>query len=270
MTTAGKASLDCGRRPGPAAKPGLPAALVLFAFVLAAFVLAALHCGTDPAAEGFADRMQEMPWYERSADDYKEYSAEEVAKHIPEESERTGPELRLPDSGLVLPAGIQEAILILFLAVLVFFCAYLAYRWYNEREIESPRVLKTSLAGPEVLELPGLETSVSSELDLQAAIRAALAAGQDRKASAYIFAFFLLELSRRDLLELKKSRTAREYVREVVRDDRHSEHLRFVFKRAAALFEVAVYAAAAPGEDIGSLWSEVRSVLGLAGEAARR
>lgn len=219
--------------------------------------------GPFDEAEPFADRMQEMPWYDAPADDYRDYTAEEVRKYIPEEDDPS-PEMPVPgQGGPVLPPGVQEILLIVFLGVIVFFAAYLAYRWYTERELGRKAGFRAVAANqPEVFDLPGIALAPGETPNLPERIRVALKEGHSRLAAALIFVFVLLEFSARGLLELRKSRTPRAYARLVGGDDSIPAALRDLFGQSAAAFEIAVYGESAPGLDLGDLWGRLSVELG--------
>ncbi len=223
---------------------------VLFCSVLAGAGLAA------PVPE----TLEEHPWYDKTRDNYKQYTAEEVRKFIPD---KKNPPEYAPGSPPLLPAGLAQVLLIIFLGVLVFFSVFLAYRWFRERESGSRSGTRLSgQAGPEVLELPGLEKSIElNQSDLPGLIRRALDAGRDRLAASYIFAYLLFELSNREYITLAKNRTAREYARIMAVEERVPSLFRELFRQAAANFDVAVYRESSPGVDLREFWEKVQAAL---------
>jgi hypothetical protein len=213
------------------------------------------------AAEDVPASLEDMPWYEAPQDDYHEYTPEEVRKFIPDEAEES-PEFQMGERPPGLPPGLQQLVLILFLGLLIFFSVYLAYRWYQERETEI-RPLKTRErpAGPEVLDLPGIEEAVATELDLNREIDGLLKEGRLGKATVYIFVFLLRELSAREYIALQRHVTARGYARMVRSGKDIPTSVRDIFAEAAEAFELVAYSERRPERDVARLWERAQAEL---------
>ena len=233
--------------------------MIRTAVLLCAFCLVLAPLGL--AGEEVPESLEDMPWYEMPRDDYKEYTAEEVRKYIPEEEEER--EFQMGQRPPGLPRGLQELILILFLAVFIFFSVYLAYRWYQERETDiRPISVRSRPDGPEVLDLPGIEEAVVAETDLSREIDAALREGRTGKATIYLFVFLLRELSVREYIALRRHVTARGYARMVAAGKEVPASVREIFAEAAEAFELVAYSERRPELDVGRLWERAKTELG--------
>ncbi len=220
------------------------------------------HGGRD--LDGFMGRpgdvrngLKPSEWYDSERDDYHRYTPEEVRKSMSEEKPRSNRDwsIRPP----LLSAQFLRFIFWVFIGLLIAGAVYVLYLVIRNsrgggnrlngrlKQTENRVVHGKIIAGVDV------EEEELSRAGLAAAIREALAAGDARRATVYVFLYALLLYSELEFLELAPQNTAREYVR-MLRASGASDEAKQLLHEIAGAFEVAVYRQAVPDEDPADLW----------------
>ena len=196
--------------------------------------------------------LKPMPWYDAPKDDYKKYSPEEIRKVMGKMKSK--PQQSAP--GLSLPAGFLQLLVYAIIAAVLCAAIYLVIRTWRERNLALPATVSKGEDGVIIHEaiVAGLDATPLQEHDLARKTKEALDRGDFQAASRFMFLFALLAFSKKELLELRSSRTAREYVRLLAARDNADEKKVRLLSDIARCFEIAVYRQAPPDGDLFDLW----------------
>lgn len=188
------------------------------------------------------ESLQEMPWYDKTRDDYRKYGPDDVKIPKEEQTGQGGP-MRGPGIGI----GSLRFFVILLLAGLAFLILYLLYRRYRDRRpgldsIDGVHAGTVSYSG-----LPSDE--VRGEWDPWHLFEEALRRGDLRAAAVFLYGTAVSGYRRRGLLPEGDHLTARDFVRRLTRSNEAGPEERRVFAGVARVYEAALYADLAPPEE---------------------
>lgn len=227
--------------------------IFFFAFLsLNGLFFSGLHA--NPTIQGLKEELKEMPWYDEKKDRTKEYTAEEIQKHIPKQ--------RTPQAMPSIPtigSGTLEAGAYAVLAVLLAILLYVAYRVYKNRAPTAPidlAELQTELLPEEVVKKTGIKDALNLE-SLGKLIDGAIQMGRKDLAFLYIFVYVLLDFSQKKIFKLIQSGTPRKYLREI-----SGELSGFItlYKEVLLAYEWVAYKEALPDSDPEDVWRRVKNI----------
>lgn len=234
-------------------------------------------------SEPVREALKESEWFDYERDDYHRYDPEDIK--IPEDNWNCRPrstEMDLPDGAGV--AFFLNGLVYLVLAAVVVLILYLIYRVIQERSTQEDLIEDLAALTIDHAELPaelareaGMREPLNSKR-LREMIDAAFASGDLRAACIYMYLFALLRLSAMGLIELKNDQTARDYARQIERNQAGSAVTvapaildTFNFPAVTRLFEYALYRGHLPddagAESVMALWRGLQIVPGNAANA---
>jgi hypothetical protein len=214
---------------------------------------ACLLCWLAGAMVACNDRPVKYPWYDHERDQYKEYSAEEIRQFIPQKAQ--------PAPSFSGIGAIAQIAIYLLLAALVAAIVYFLARYFRQKKSTLPDLASEELPSDPVY-LPVSEIDLpfhlQSSQELGKLIEEALKNRDLRRCAIYIFLFLVARLSERQMLQTRKSGTAREYAR---RMKKLLPDLGEEIEYSRLLFEQALYGESAPEFGALDLWRKLRQGL---------
>lgn len=194
------------------------------------------------AQNNVKEPLKEMPWYDKSRDDYRKYRPEDV-KIPKEEEQRQAPVMRGP--GIAI--GSLRLFVIVLLTALGIFILYLLYRRYRDR---SPGLDSIDGVHAGTVTYSGLPSDENrGEWDPWQLFEDALRRGDLRAAAVFLYGTAVSGYRYRGLLPEGDHLTARDFVRRLSRSKEAGEDERRVFAGVARVYEAALYADIAPPEE---------------------